>query len=95
MIESKWDHTDRADTLHAHTQKMQLQALITAEELPIHLHIRGQSERTALRKLQPCNLQLLSRGGGQSHIHTCALLPELYHLHTYTHWHWLFPCLGL
>lgn len=63
---------------------MQLHTLITAEELPIHLHIRGQSERTALRKLQPCNLQPLSSGGEQSHIHTRALSSELYHSRTYT-----------
>lgn len=56
---------------------MQLQALITAEELPIHLHIRGQSERAALRKLLPRNLQSLSSGGGHGHIRTPALSSEL------------------
>ena len=70
---------------------MQLQALITAEELPIHLHIRGQSERTALRKLQPRNLQPLSSGGEHSHIHTfistITLSPSLSLSHTHTHTH--------
>ena len=70
---------------------MQLQALITAEELPIHLHIRGQSERTALRKLQPRNLQPLSSGGEDSHIHTfistITLSLSLSHTHTHTHRH--------
>ena len=65
---------------------MQLQAPITAEELPIHLHIRGQSERTALRKLQPCNLQPLSSGGG--HItYTLLHFHQNYHSHAHTRTH--------
>lgn len=58
---------------NTHTHRMQLQALITAEELPIHLHIRGQSKCTAFRKLQPYNLQPLRGDEEHSQIHTCVL----------------------
>lgn len=66
---------------------MQLQTLITAEETSIHLHIRGQSQRTALRKLQPCNLQSLGSDWGHSHTHTPVLLsePSLQWKHTQEH----------
>lgn len=80
---------------NTHAMEMQWQALILAEERPIHLHRGGQSERAALRKLQPRNLQSLGRGGGHGHTHTLLRFHQNSRthpcVHSQTHWCRLFP----
>lgn len=55
--------------------------LITAEVLPIHLHIRGQSKHAALMKLKPCNVQLLNSGKNthtDTHTHLYTVVPACF-----------------